>query len=665
MHELSFEWNFGDPGSGTWAISGQSKNFATGPAAAHVFKTPGTYQVVLEARDASGLSNTNTVTITVDDPNTIFSGTKTICFAPDGVFTGAPAGALLITTSSLDVVMGHLASTRRLLLKRGASFATTGIGFNIQTNGPGIIGSFGPASAPPRVTGSSTYFRLKSLDWRILDLEFQGPGIVGNAAIEATDASQDSLVMNTRAVPGTLHRMFSGSVTAPDKMFIVENDWRDFGLGTTGSGGNIIFTLAKRLALLGNHLEDARDGEHIVRLAQCQKGVVSHNYFAKPRITKSLLTLRSSNGGEAHEIIVSDNVFVSHGDQHLGVVEKNDSTHTVSGRDFIIERNFFKGDPTSGRAASQAIGLYDADKVTIRNNVFLFNSWGYRGIGIQTTDEVWIYNNSFYSADSSTTVARLSESFSGTNHIVKNNLWYAPGITNANALVTNATVQSNNIKATSNPYGATTITDAAHFSLHSTSVALNAGASVPVFEDYDLNPRTPGPTTDVGAFEYVTVSNLVSHGTFESTQATVLQDMTNPFTLGTGAANIWQGRVGALGSQTTTYMDNGAGNHYVTVGTSTNGPGAFQVIAWPGAGTKQVSYSYKGTSSKVRIYRGTTGNTINKFDGTNNLILIQEFTNPSATTWTSATQNVTLSGTYDYLVIQLRAGDFDNVSITP
>src|SRR5688572_955637 len=41
--DLHYAWDFGDPGSGTWAVRGNSRNAAYGPTAAHVFEKAGTY----------------------------------------------------------------------------------------------------------------------------------------------------------------------------------------------------------------------------------------------------------------------------------------------------------------------------------------------------------------------------------------------------------------------------------------------------------------------------------------------------------------------------------------------------------------------------------------------------------------------------------------------
>jgi hypothetical protein len=67
----------------------------------------------------------------------------------------------------------------------------------------------------------------------------------------------------------------------------------------------------------------------------------------------------------------------------------------------------------------------------------------------------------------------------------------------------------------------------------------------------------------------------------------------------------------------------------------------------------------------VRVYGGNTGNTIEKFSGTNTLTLIQQFNEPNSNTWTTANHTINLTGSYNYLVIMLRTGDFDNVLLSP
>src|SRR5690606_4362815 len=104
-----------------------------------------------------------------------------------------------------------------------------------------------------------------------------------------------------------------------------------------------------------------------------------------------------------------------------------------------------------------------------------------------------------------------------------------------------------------------------------------------------------------GVYTYSGGGSLLSFGGFEPNQATVLLDMPGTYTVGSGATNIGFGRVGSVSGQNTTYQVSGS-NHDVTVGTSPNTNGCMQTIAWPGSGSRQVQFSYRGTSSYIRIY---------------------------------------------------------------
>src|SRR4030066_531277 len=139
FHDLEYTWSFGDPGSGTWASGAQpgvsSKNSATGPVAAHVFETPGTYPVTLTVFDGTNTATTNT-TITVQDPDTVFAGTNTICFSTSGTFTGCPAGATQTTTSNFVTAIANQTTNKRLLFRRGETFTAASTAA-ITVTGPG------------------------------------------------------------------------------------------------------------------------------------------------------------------------------------------------------------------------------------------------------------------------------------------------------------------------------------------------------------------------------------------------------------------------------------------------------------------------------------------------------------------------------------------------
>ena len=83
FHDLEYSWYFGDTGNDYWAIekdsvSRRSKNTDKGPVAAHVYENPGTYTVTLIVRDETGIISNEQLSIIVDDPDTVYSGTDTM-----------------------------------------------------------------------------------------------------------------------------------------------------------------------------------------------------------------------------------------------------------------------------------------------------------------------------------------------------------------------------------------------------------------------------------------------------------------------------------------------------------------------------------------------------------------------------------------------------------
>src|SRR3990170_7114440 len=130
FHDLEYTWSFGDPSSGTWASGAQpgvsSKNSATGPVAAHVFETPGTYTVSLTAFDGTNTATTNK-TITVQNPDTVFAGTNTVCVGatalPTAGVNGCPAGAIATSTNNFTAAINtYQATNKRILFQRGDTF---------------------------------------------------------------------------------------------------------------------------------------------------------------------------------------------------------------------------------------------------------------------------------------------------------------------------------------------------------------------------------------------------------------------------------------------------------------------------------------------------------------------------------------------------------------
>ena len=127
MHELHYEWDFGDTGARfdkpqNLMPEWRDANKSFGPRVSHTYKAPGDYTVTVTVTEPdSGKQATATATVTVEDPDTLFSGARTIYVSPTGNTTYAPAGSVMVPDMAA-AVSTHSDSVvpRRIMFERGA-----------------------------------------------------------------------------------------------------------------------------------------------------------------------------------------------------------------------------------------------------------------------------------------------------------------------------------------------------------------------------------------------------------------------------------------------------------------------------------------------------------------------------------------------------------------
>ncbi len=505
FHELHYVWDFDDPNSGNWSITDRSKNTAYGPVAAHVFESPGTYNVVLTVRETNGGVSTRQVTITVQNPNNVFSGAKTVCFSTSGNFNGCPSGAKHVTTSSLTDVQDEIGSGKRLLVRSGETFPSGAGGqFEIRIDGPGHIGSYGPGRA--RIN-AGVQLHTPASDWRITDLEMTG----GDDDMLVAEYTPDLLFMNNTGGSNNFDSMVnlnnnvlqSQNRDLPRGIFIIENDVRN--IRSTG-----MYIAAKDMALMGN-LIDGVPGSHGIRVSQTEHAVISNNYLARQRNGSGLLTLRAmdKNGDcifcpdPSRYIVVSDNYFYPASANGIGVfVGRNSSGQTPEGYDLIFERNFTATDPGTSNVVRKAFGVtQDAKRVTIRNNVVNMDGWQAHDAFTINGDDVWVYNNSCYGNENEKIYCVRYNSGSGA--IARNNLTFGPNAINSlsGGGLDSMPNDGSNLLLRNNPFVSSSLQDFDDFELKSGSPAINMGISAPVVDDLFNNIRPSGSQYDVGAVE--------------------------------------------------------------------------------------------------------------------------------------------------------------------
>ncbi len=543
FHDLEYRWDFRDPAGGaTWAYGAQagvsSKNLATGPVAAHVFETPGTYTIALSVFDGSNTATSET-TVTVDDPDVVFSGANTICIAatstPVQGQDGCPAGASTAQQASFPVAIGSYAGTgKRVLFKHDDTFGGTAIA-SIAVQGPGTIGMYGIGAKPKVQSTASNVIQLGSptayamQDWRIMDLELDGqsnPGVSGFGV--NGNADQITLLrMNIHdigdgvSLDGAVLEWYMSTNGYAEHVFdqftLVDSTIAKIVGGASHYG---LYVFANHLALLGNYVNDTSAGSHVARIMHSAPGMVSNNTFANPALTRQVFTLRAPSytdtgicceyyphllPGEAAlttRTVVVENKFVGGlSNQPVTVTPSNRAEWDGRFKDILFECNWYTG---ASSECCWPMLMIQAQDVTVRNEIIDMTGGGNHagvyvlGAGANSiaSNNVRLYSSTLFSNDAGDFTA-LGAATGATNTTVRNNLAYSPNVS-ATFDVTNTTASNNSTSTHTSPLMAhVPPATPADFKITAGSYAIGTGAVVPVWSDFFLVPQTS--TRDMGA----------------------------------------------------------------------------------------------------------------------------------------------------------------------
>ncbi len=546
--DYEFIWDFGDPSSGNWENDGKSRNRAKGAVAAHLYESAGTYTIGLSMKDNTGRNLTATKVVTVEDPNLVFSGEKTICVSDSAHndFSDAPSGALHISTNDLSTVTPYAQAGTRILFHRGSAWTCTGLTWP-NNSGPVSIGAFGSGTQDefglytnaPRFQVNAGYFMPidRKQDWRVSDLEISDPSKTFGSFSGSMEIQQfvfQRLRMTGFDVTLGWSHWNTDALMPLDQMMI-------WGCDISGSHMITLYCGGERLALLGNRVKDA-DTSHTVRVWQSYKGVISHNRISGASLSDNdgrhalkfhgpgLSTLENPPVNEYGQplpdtnllenrtslSVISDNVFGSSGPWPVNIAPQDGLTDALL-ENIVFERNRIATQfGSQNRSVTVALRIL-ARNVVVRNNILDGTGSGssYTGIHVYKDGDrapdpqgIRIYNNSIYRSGGTGYVENrgiiISPQAQGTS--IKNNLICFPSASDERYLIVDQGVGTE--KAANLLETVSIFTDPTNvnpllrdFSLLPASSAINSGLILPVFEDFLGLPRNDG-SFDIGAMEY-------------------------------------------------------------------------------------------------------------------------------------------------------------------
>lgn len=506
FHTLLFAWDFGDPGSGRWAVSGQLKNGALGAIAGHLYERPGTYSARLTVTNPAGQTASAEQTIVVADPNQTFPAAQTWCFANAGTPGGAgfedcptrlasrhvviPAGA----AGGFDQALGNgYCNTRtaksRCLFRTGDTFRASARPSLSSAAGPGLLAMFG-AGPRPRIVGGDGFLGLGN-GWTVahFDVELAGTTSLFNLAMERSQ----STVWNVRGanLRGACFESATGDAGFhSDLVGVFELECRT---QNSASFAGFFFRTERTLAM-GNIVDNGYGGEFNVRTVHFPRSVLQHNRLMRPQEDsgnqRNSVQIRAWAGnphsGEPRSpaptptqyVIVSDNVVSQ--DNGAGTIFRTCQTNNCNGsssaqdvRDLLFERNFFFFSRSGSSVRSgmpRAFWLSGGD-MTVRDNVLdlqgiatsanetdrllLHDSNIAGGASTLLDDRVHALNNTVYYDEASARGFTICDSMAGGGHVCRNNLVYVPGHGGSKAVTRGADWSaSNNLFPAGRPFAA-------------------------------------------------------------------------------------------------------------------------------------------------------------------------------------------------------------------
>ena len=531
FEDLRYVWDFDDLTAGTWAFSGQDKNVAYGGVAAHVYETPGTYDVVLTVTNAAGDSCNVTASAIVVGATTD-TLTSTYCFSTDTDFTGCPGGATQVTQSNMNTIAtSYMATNRRLLLHAGQTFTASAA--NLTTvAGPWMIASFGTGAKPIISTSHTSLLNIYNRSNVVLqDLDIRGT-VGGSGTGNDLCGTYNRLI---RVDVKTFNNNNSCDPNGGAWPFFHHVTWVD-GVFTEFGGHNSFFGGTHFAIMgmdLGTFIGPTTAAGHNLRSTVLQKSVIQHNMFRAQDYDGFKHSLKWHSGqfdaaysGQATYQQASEQSILSWNTFYGGAVNAlvwvvtltaDNPADDMRHEEIVVESNYWVGATEGlGDMVTTSQLRFGGSTSTIRNNIFdagtaaalPYNSVTVTQYGIgPAPQDNRVYNNTVVYRGGRTGFQAFNATCTSGCEF-KNNLFYA---TSPSPSFGGDDTISNNVTDTSgSPFVNAEWDSPTDYKITAPNGdVIGAGTSVPSLMDFGA--RIWGGTWDVGAWSQDPAVDVPTH----------------------------------------------------------------------------------------------------------------------------------------------------------
>lgn len=373
FREYLYTFDFGNRDAGLWLHTGSRKNVQAGaPLAAHVYDTPGEYEVTLEVSDAHGKSDSVRLMITVVPTDEYYAGGKTVVLSMSDYLETVPLGAEVITNVT---AWPSWKSDTRYILTGGQDYRPLGDLYIKQVSNWQIVGS--------NENDKPVLNRFRVEAGNPTGIDWAKNGVIMNLNLNTADRKKGHSVLdignstvgvlaykntlNGQALNGgRLEHSYSTSRSQrvkdnlhwPKHFFFVENEMelnKKFGVGYYGYGTEV--------AVMGNSI--ANPTQHCIRTPLAHKTFVAHNRLLGAGSSKHHVKIHS-RGLDSFNIYLKDSTtprsrFVAVTDNIVGSLDDinvwpialtpQNSEKAEGIEDGVVEYNIF------GKSFSQEVSL--------------------------------------------------------------------------------------------------------------------------------------------------------------------------------------------------------------------------------------------------------------------------------------------------------------------